>query len=455
MLTYLKKTLLALAGFLILSPSAMAQAEPDNDTQNVAFFTLDNGLDVLVITNHKIPAVAHMLWYKVGAMDEPPGKSGMAHFLEHLMFKETYNLVEGEFSRLVAHSGGHENAFTTQDATAYFQLITKEHLPLVMSLEAERMRYLKFNHETVENERKIVLEERRLRVENNPRSQLAEQMKASLFLNHPYGTPVIGWKHEITALSLEDLTNFYHSHYTPENAVLVISGDVEPAEVKELASLYYGSIPSSAIRGNAPGISPVLLEPRAVAARTVTMKNKQVTQPEWMRFYLAPSAVSQGNEHALPLVVLAYILGGGETSLLYQSLIVNSYLATDVGVYYNEVARGYSTFQLYVTPKDGVEMIQIEHAVDNIINRIRNTTIDEETLERAKIWLAAQATYAKDGLQNIANIYGEVITSGLSPDHIKQWDRNIMDVSQDDLMEAAEYTLKAERSVTGTLRKTE
>ncbi len=215
-------------------------------------FTLKNGLQVLVIPDHRAPVVTQMIWYKVGAADEPPGSSGIAHFLEHLMFKGTDLIPTGQFSKIIARNGGEDNAFTNHDVTAYFQRVAKDRLPKVMEMEADRMANLRLSEEDVATERKVILEERRSRVDNDPGSILQEQMMAALYANHPYGIPIIGWEHEIRALDREDALSFYRRFYAPDNAILVIAGDVEPEEVRRLAEETFGKLaPSDKVNGRA------------------------------------------------------------------------------------------------------------------------------------------------------------------------------------------------------------
>ena len=265
--------LIAMVGMMSygLAVHAPAHAAP---ADAVSSFDLDNGLKVVVIEDHRTPVVTHMVWYKVGAADEPPTKSGIAHFLEHLMFKGTESHPAGEFSGVVADIGGQENAFTSSDYTAYFQKIAKEHLGLMMEYEADRMTGLVLSPDDVASEKQVVLEERSSRTDNNPSAQLGEELDAALYLTHPYGRPVIGWKHEIEALTREDALAFYERYYTPNNAVLVVAGDVTPDEVRALAEETYGKVARRADPGER--LRPREPEPRA--ERTVSMSSPRVQQ---------------------------------------------------------------------------------------------------------------------------------------------------------------------------------
>ena len=237
------RTGLILAAFSLASMAVAVAVDGARATPRVVEFTLGNGLQVLVIPDHRAPVVTQMIWYKVGAADEPPGSSGIAHFLEHLMFKGTDAIPPGQFSKIVAKNGGEDNAFTNHDVTAYFQRVAKDRLPTVMAMEADRMANLRLSKEDVATERDVILEERRSRVDNDPSSILQEQMMAALYTKHPYGIPIIGWAHEVAALDRDDALSFYKRFYAPNNALLVVAGDVEPDEVRKLAEETFGKLP--------------------------------------------------------------------------------------------------------------------------------------------------------------------------------------------------------------------
>lgn len=426
--------------FLIFSTAAFSN-KPESES-----FILANGMKVLVITNRKVPAITHMVWYKVGSVDEKNGKSGLAHFLEHLMFKETKSLKSGEFTKLVSSNGGNNNAFTTQDSTSYFQTIAKEHMELAMRLEAERMVNLKFDKETIEKERDIILEERNMRVENDPRISLTEQMNSALFINHPYGKPVIGWKHEIKQLTLEDIRDFYKKHYAPSNAVLIISGDVTAEEVKPLAEKYFGIIPAQPVPER-----PFIKEPAHKTSLFVSLKDGRVKKSEWMRYYLAPSIISGKTEHALPLAIFSQILGGGETSRLYEELVIQKKIATEVATYYDEISLGETTLGIYITPGKNVPLEIINKAVESEIIKMLKSGATDEEIERAKRLIKAEAIYAQDGLKSMAFVYGFALALGIDEKYIENWPEKIGSVTKKQIMDAASYVLMPERSVTGIL----
>ena len=309
-----------------------------------------------MIPDRRAPVVTHMLWYKVGAADEPPGKSGIAHFLEHLMFKGTAKNPAGRFSQAVAAIGGQENAFTSSDYTGYFQRVSREHLKTLMEFEADRMTGLVLTDDAVEPELKVVLEEQNQRVANNPRARLGEQIDAALYLNHPYGRPVIGWRHEIEKLNREDALAFYKRFYTPNNAILVVAGDVTADEVKALAEATYGKVAPVAEIG--PRMRPQ--EPAQVAPRQVTLADPRVAQPSLQRSYLVPSATTAKPGEVEALEVLAHILGHGTTSRLYRTLVVEREVAVSAGGWYSGSALDATRFGVYGSPKPGVTLPQLE-----------------------------------------------------------------------------------------------
>jgi zinc protease len=269
-----RRMVAALASLLLLAAALGSIRPATAGIFNPASFTLSNGLTVVVLTNDRLPVVSQMVWYKVGAADDPSGKSGLAHFLEHLMFRGTGDIAPGEFSRIVSRNGGVDNAFTSADTTAYYQTVAADRLELVMKLEADRMTNLALDEKEVLPERQVIIEERRSRTENNPGALLREQMNAAMFLNHPYRIPIIGWRQEMETLSREDALAFYKRHYAPNNAILIISGDVTIERVRELAEKYYGAIKPASVppRVRAP-------EPPQIAARRVTLESDRVRDP--------------------------------------------------------------------------------------------------------------------------------------------------------------------------------
>ncbi len=408
---------------------------------------LDNGMEIVVIPDPRTPVVTHMVWYKNGSADDPLGKSGIAHFLEHLMFKGTKEHPQGVFSNLVAELGGQENAFTGYDYTAYFQRIGKEHLATLMRFEADRMTNLVLSDEVVGPEREVVLEERRMRVDNDPGAQLDETLQATLFAHHPYGTPIIGWNHEIEELSREDALAYYTRFYTPENAILIVAGDVDAREVEALAAQTYGKIPA---RAQAPSRRrPQEPPPRAV--RTVTLADEKVEQPSHERIFVVPSYTTAAPGEAEALDVLAHMLGGGPASVLYETLVDEEKLAVSVGAYYMGSALDDTRFFIFATPTEGVELKDLDIALDRVLAKFIETKISEEDLRRAKTRMIADAVYARDSQVSLARWYGEALATGLAVKDVADWPDRIEAVTGAAITEAAREWLDKKRSVTGFL----
>ncbi len=410
-------------------------------------FTLDNGMQVVVVTNRRAPVVSHWVWYRVGTADSPPGKSGLPHFLEHLMFKGTETLAPGEFSRTVARNGGTENAMTSNDFTAYFQNIAKDRLSLVMRMEADRMANLRLTDDIVLPERDVVLEERRSRVDNDPSARLNEQINAAQYLNHPYGDPIIGWYHEMQSYTREDALAFYEQWYAPNNAILIVVGDVDLEEVRPLAEATYGQVEARPIADRAR-----VQEPPQQAARRVTLEDGRVVQPSLSRSYLAPSQREVGWEKAHALDVLAEVLGGGTTSLLYRELVVERGLAAAAGAYYRGSSFDATTFRLYATPRAGVDLVTLEAALDEVVARVLADGLAVEDVARARARMQAESVYARDSLSGAARVLGVALTTGLGIDDVELWPERIGQVTPEQVMAAAREVLRPERSVTGLLR---
>src|SRR5436190_710776 len=359
--------------FAFSAGSAVAQTTVTSERP--ASFTLDNGLQVLVIPDHRTPVVTQMIWYKVGSADETPGKSGLAHFLEHLMFKGTAN---------------------------------------------------------------------------NPDARLTEQIMAALYLNHPYGRPVIGWRQEIEKLDREDALAFYKRFYAPNNAILVIAGDVDAKEVRPMVEKAYGGIPAQ------PAISAHRIrpqEPVPAAPRTVTLSDPRVEQTGLRRYYLVPSSTTAAAGEGPALDVLAQLMGGGSNSYLYRALVIDRQLAISAGAGYQGTSLDPSQFSISVSPKPGVEFSQIEQAIDGVIADVIQNPARAEDLERVKTQLIAEAIYAQDNQATLARWYGGALTTGLSIDDIRSWPDRIRAVTAEQVRDAAQKWLDSKRSVTGYLIK--
>ena len=409
-------------------------------------FVLDNGLEVVVVSDHRAPAVTHMIWYRVGAADEPPGKSGIAHFLEHLMFKGTDKLGPGEASRTIARIGGDENAFTSHDYTAYYQTVAPDRLSTVMEIEADRMVNLKLDKSNVLSERDVILEERRTRTDNSDAAKLREQVNASMYVAYPYRVPVIGWEQEIKRLNQVDAIEFYRRWYAPNNATVVVAGDVTTDQVRALVEIHYGPISSREV----PNRNRVD-EPPQVAARRLTMSSAQAGQARWSRQYLAPSYNYGATEHAYGLQVLTEILGGGTTSRLYRSLVVEQRLAVAAGSWYGAENIGPSTFGFYGSPASGHEVGDLETAINKEIAVLLSDGITEQERAGAIKRLTRSAIFARDSVTAPARIIGAALSRGRTIEEIENWPERIAHVTADDIMSAANTVFRLERSVTSTL----
>ena len=433
---------------LVVVLAAFAAGSVAADTEpKIAEFTLGNGLEVVVVPDHRAPVVTHMIWYKVGAADETPGKSGLAHFLEHLMFKGTALNPGDSFSREVAAVGGQENAFTTSDYTGFFQRVPRERLKEMMALEADRMTGLVLTDEVVRPELNVVLEEQNMRVANNPSGRLTEQMDAALYLNHPYGRPTIGWRSEIEKLDRDDALAFYRHFYSPNNAIVVVAGDVTVDEVKADAEETYAKVGARA--DIAPRRRPQ--EPAPQAPRTVTLADPRVEQPSVNRAYLVPSRTTAKPGESEALDVLAHALGGGGNSRLYRNLVVDQRLALNAGASYAGTALDYGKLLVYGAPKPGISLHDLEVAIDGVLAAVSEHGITEDELDRAKSRLIAEAIYAQDNQAALARWYGAALATGDTVAAVRDWPDRIRAVSAEDVRAAARTWLNMRASVTGYL----
>jgi zinc protease len=411
-------------------------------------FKLGNGMDVVVIPDHRAPVVTHMVWYRVGSADEKRGTSGIAHFLEHLMFKSTDKIPVGEFSKIVGRLGGQDNAFTGQDATAYFQRVAKDRLGKMMEMEADRMVNLRLDEKEVLTERNVILEERRSRIENNPSAVLDEQMNAALYLNDPYGVPVIGWYHEMQKLSREDALNFYKRYYAPNNAILVVSGDVTNDEVKKLAEATYGQIPAN------PAVEAVRNRPKdppQIVARRLELKDPRAGNFSYQRYYVTPSYVNAKPGEAEALDLLMKIAGSGSTSRMYKKLVVEGKLASSAGGDYSGYGLDGGSISLYAVAADGVPLAKVEAAADDVLADIVKNGVTDAELARAKSSYLADYVYDSDNQATLARRYGWNLAVGRSVADVEAWPANISKVTADDVKKVAAQYLDLRHSVTGYL----
>ena len=430
-----------------LAWAAPALAEAPRSDWTVSSFTLDNGMQVVVIPDHRAPIATHMVWYKVGSSDEMPGKSGIAHFFEHLMFKGTTNHKAGEFGQKVAEIGGSENAFTTYDYTVYHQTVTPSALETMMSFEADRMRNLVLTDAVIGPERDVILEERRSRIEKNPVALLNEEVDATLFQNHPYRKPVIGWMHEIEKLNRVDATAFYNQYYAPNNAILIVAGDVESETVKALSEKTYGKV----ARGPdlPPCISPT--EPEQNTKRKVELTDERVSVPSFSKAWVVPSYQTAGPGEAEALDLLSEILGSGNRSRLYQGLVVKDGSASSVGAFFEGTMVDDTSFTIYGVPRGETGLQQVEAAVDVEIRRIIREGVTLDELEKAKDRFVRSMIFARDNQASIANIYGATLATGGTVSDIEQWPDSIRAVTAEQLKTVAAKYLNLDHSVSGYL----
>ena len=414
--------------------------------ERVESFTLRNGMEVVVVENHRVPAVSHTLWYRVGAADDPQGRSGLAHYLEHMMFKGTKAHSGTAYAKKIGRLGGQSNAFTGRDFTGYYVNIATSQLELVMALEADRMRGLAPADEEFLRERDVILEERKMVVENKPLAVLAEEMDALLYRHHPYQTPIIGWKHEIQKLSKADVMSHYHRYYRPANALLVVAGDITAQKLKPLAEKYYGSIPSGMIMPR-----QWTQEPPHRGPRRITLHDANTTQPIWYKSYIAPSLLEGDKSKVFPLFVLAQLLGGGETSVLYRKLVVEQKLASHVSVDYSALQRGHGDINIYAVPAEAVSMQRLEVAIDAAITEFIKTAVSEASLARTKTLLKAEVIYAQDSLEGVARMVGQLRVLGLPMEVFTRWQEAVAKVTADQVKDAAQHVFDENASVTGWL----
>jgi len=438
----------AAAVLLVLSSFLLpALAQERSPAPEISTFTLENGLEAVVIPDRRAPVVTHMLWYKVGSADEVAGKSGIAHFFEHLMFKGTSNHPAGAFSAEVAAIGGQENAFTSFDYTAYYQQVTPEALETMMRFEADRMHNLVLTEEVLAPEREVILEERASRVELRPEGVLGEETDATLYQNHPYGRPIIGWRHEIAALNLADAEAFYRRYYAPNNAVLVVAGDVDAADVKAMAERTYGQVP----RGQPlpPRVRPQ--EPDQKTARTVTLRDARVALPNFQKSWVVPSYRTAEPGQAEALDVLSEILGGGIRSRLYDTLVVKSDMASSVAAYYRGDALDDGSFTITGSPRVPDRLAELEAAVDAELARIADEGVTADELADAKARFVRSTIFARDSQTGMARIYGSTLTTGGTVEEIAEWPDRIKAVTAEQVKQAAKRFLDLSTATTGYL----
>ena len=442
------RRLIALVG-LCLCAAAPLRAQTIED--QVSSFQLDNGMDVVVIEDSRAPAVVHMVWYRAGSADEQAGVSGVAHFLEHLLFKGTEKLEPGEFSEIVKANGGRDNAFTSFDYTGYFQRIAADRLGLMMEMEADRMKNIQLDREDILTERDVIIEERNQRVENDPGALFREQRMAAQFLNHPYGTPIIGWRHEMVSLDLDDAMAYYEQFYSPNNAVLVVAGDVNAGDVLEMAQEHYGPIPKNEALPDRARPS----EPPQMAERRIIFTDPRVAQPYVTRTYLAPERDPGDQRSAAALTLLAQVLGGSQTSVLPQKLQFQEKSSVYSSAFYSGLSLDDTTFGLVNVPVPGVSLDQAEGRPGSRDRRVPGNRHRSEQLDRIKFQLRASQVYELDSASSLARRYGAALTSGLTLEDVHAWPDLLQSITPDEIIATAKEVLDRDKAVTGFLRGSE
>jgi zinc protease len=416
---------------------ALAGGEASAKVFSPTVFKLANGLELVVVEDHLAPVVTQMVWYRTGAADEDAGHSGIAHFLEHLMFKGTPTVPAGDFSKIVARNGGEDNAFTYYDYTAYFQTIRADRLELIMKLEADRMQNLSLADDQVYPERDVIVEERRQRIDGSPAARLVEALRYSLLTNSPYGRPAIGWKQEMEQLTTADAVAWYKKWYTPSNAILIVVGDVKPDDVKALADKYYGVIPSHPVPERIrPQIAPL-----GGAERRITLRDANIHQPDFIRMYVAPNYSAKTRKQALALEVFDVIFGTGTTSRLYQALAVKLKVATGASSSYDDTAIDPIAYDVSATPAPGKDIADVEKGVDMVIQTLLKSGVTDTEVADAKTRLEAQAILARDSLSGPAHSIGEALATGQTIDDVENWPDNIASVTTADVNEAMRAVL--------------
>jgi len=428
---------LGLAAVLISMLSALTPI----DAAEVEEIVLENGLKVLMLEDHKSPAVTFQVWYRVGARNEKDGKSGLAHFLEHMMFKGTPTTGPEEYSRIIAKNGGRSNAFTSSDVTVYFATMSRDKIGIEIELEADRMANALLGETYFEAEKKVIQEERRLRTEDNPASALGEVASAVAFTIHPYRRPVVGWMQDIENLTRQDLVDFYKLYYVPNNAFVVVIGDFSTAEILPKIKSAFGKIPR---RPEPPKVSST--EPEQRGERSVILK-KEAQLPFILAFYHAPNLKSPDS---FALDLLSVVLAGGRSSRLYHDLVYQQRLVRGVDADYSAVSIDPTGLSIYAQLLPGIEPPTVGREIDRLLEKAKSELISERELQKAKNQIEAAFIFAQD------SIFGQAMKIGYY-EAVGGWRQmneyldGIKKVSREDIQRVARQYLSADRRTLGTL----
>lgn len=411
----------------------------------VAEYQLENGMQIVILENHRAPVVAHQVWYKVGSNYEPGGLTGISHMLEHMMFKDTKTLKTGEFSKRVSQMGGEQNAFTSSDVTAYYQIIGKQHLEAVMALEADRMRNMIVKDDEFFKERDVVAEERRWRTDDKPGSILYEQFMAAAFVNSPQQSPTVGWMTDIQHYQPQDVRDWYQKWYAPNNAILVVVGDVDPKQVLALAKKYYGPLKPETIQPPKPQI-----EIPQVGERRITIKGATKEPSMIMGFHVPSLLTAEQPEEVYALSVLSSVLDGDDSARLTQ-LIRGSQVATSVGAGYDETSRLSTLFLFNGSPATGHTLKDLETALWQEIKKLQEQPISSQELDRVLAQSEAQYVFHQDSLESQAMVLGSLVTKGLPADTFEHWIENLRKVTPAQVQAVAQKYFKADLATVGEL----
>jgi zinc protease len=401
----------------------------------------------VVQEDHRAPVVVSQVWYRAGALDEVNGKTGVAHVLEHMMFKGTKAVPAGKFSRLIAAAGGKENAFTAQDQTTYFQQLEKSNLPLSMKLEADRMANLNLTDEEFAKEIKVVMEERRWRTEDKPQSKVNEQFNSTIYHVHPYGRPVVGWMNDLENMTAADAREWYKTWYAPNNATLVVVGDVNAQDVLKLAKQYFGPLKSQALPSRKPQV-----EPEQKGERRVVVKAQAKLPYVLMGFHVPSLQDADKDVEPYALEILAGVLNGNASARLNQNLVRQSQIAVDVDAAYDMVQRGrQSIFVLDATPSEGKSVAELEAAILNEIEKIKTGGVTEEELQRVKAQVIAADVYQRDSMFYQAMQIGNLETAGFSWRILKGYPAKLQAVTAEQVQAVAKKYFNKDNLTVATL----
>lgn len=409
-------------------------------------FSLSNGMQVVVIENKRAPIIAQMMWYNFGSNVEQKGKSGLAHFMEHLMFKGTKKYPDSYYSNFISKIGGSENAFTSYDYTAYYQIYPSEHFEKIIELEADRMKNITLTKKNVETEKNVILEERFQRIESDPSSLLDESMRSILYPNHPYGRPIIGWKHEIMGLNYEDVKDFYKTHYEPRNAILVISGDISIKKAKEIVKKNF-----SKIKNVNQSKFKEILDPDLNSQVFVEKKHPTVKQNIWKKLYRADS-YNKSIKHGIALDLGMKIIAGGTSSLLYDEFVNKKKIFSMVGGFYQGLSRGEGYVYFYAIPNEKVDPKKIDNLIMEQIKQLVKNELSPEKLETEKKKYLYDSIYRMDGILKPSEIYGEALTVGLKLSEIENWNENLDDITLELVKEEMLKFIENKNYVIGSLQ---